>query len=87
MRADEYDEAARAVAALLDFAAIGIEYPITEIGAFAGRLDDEHLVAADAKTAVGKMANLILRQRERQARRVDDDEIVAASRMNCVIRR
>ena len=46
--ADENDEAAGTVAALLDFATVGVEYPVAEIGAFARRRHDEHLVAADA---------------------------------------
>ncbi len=75
--ADVDDEAARAVAALLDLAAIGVEYPVAEIGIFASRLDDEHLVASDAEAPVGEQPDLRGRQYERRARGVDDDEVVA----------
>ena len=62
--ADELDEAARAVAALLDLAAVGVVDPVAEVGVGARRpLDDEHLVAADAEVAVGERAQLRARQR------------------------
>ena len=55
MVADELHEAARAVAALLDLAAVGVEDPVAEIGVGARRaLDDEDLVAAHAEAAVGE---------------------------------
>ena len=56
---DETDEATRAVAALLDLAAIGIEDPVAEIDAgLAGRLDQQNLIATDPEIAVGEVAKL-----------------------------
>ena len=55
----EAHEAARAVAALFDLAAIGIEDAIAEINVRARRfLDDEDLVAADTKVPVGEKLRL-----------------------------
>jgi hypothetical protein len=81
-RAHEAGEAARAVAALLDLAAVGVEDAVAEVDAGrVGRLDDEDLVGADAEAAVAEAAHLRAR-RARAARRarscrVEHDEIVA----------
>src|SRR6266581_837867 len=78
--ANEADEAAGPVAALLDFAAIGIEDAVAEIDTDAGRrLDDQDLVAADAEMPVGEEARPIRVQVHCLAHRVDDDEVVAQS--------
>ena len=76
--ADELDEAARAVAALLDLAAVGVEDPVAEIDVVARRgLDHQHLVAADAEAPVGEPAQLRRRQLQALPHAVEDDEIVA----------
>ena len=76
--ADELDEAARAVAALLDLAAVGVEDPVAEVDVVARRrLDDQHLVAADAEAPVGEPPQLRRRQRHALPHAVDHDEIVA----------
>ncbi len=55
--ADELHEAARAVAALLDFAAVGVEDPVAEIDVGArALLHQQHLVAADAEVPVGEVS-------------------------------
>jgi hypothetical protein len=73
----ETHEAARAVAALLDLAAVGIEDPIAEIDAWLpSPLNEQNLVAADAEMAVSQQAQLLLpsvrptgaRRRARQSR-------------------
>src|SRR6185436_14132304 len=46
---DELHETARAVAALLDLAAVGVEDAVAEVAVAAARLDHQNLVAADAK--------------------------------------
>jgi hypothetical protein len=75
---DEAHEAARAVAALLDLAAVGIEDAVAEIDARRRRaLDDQDLVAADAEMAVGEKARLGRRRHEVLADGVEHDEIVA----------
>jgi hypothetical protein len=75
---DEADETPRAVAALLDLAAIGIEDPIAEIDAGpVGRLDDQDLVGADAEAAIGQPADLAHIERERTIDAVDHHEVVA----------
>jgi hypothetical protein len=80
-RADEADEAARAVAALLDLVAAGaVEDAIAEVDARRGaRLDDQDLVAADAEAPVADSAQLRGIEIERRARGVEHDEIVARS--------
>ncbi len=54
--ADELHEAARAVAALLDLAAVGVENPVAKIdvGRASAVSTTQHLVAADAEVAVGE---------------------------------
>ena len=48
----ELDEAARAVAAMLDFAAVAVEDAVLEVGAGQSRtLDQQQLVRADAEVA------------------------------------
>ena len=74
----ETHETARAVTALLDLAAIGIENPVTEIDPRLLRhLDQQDLVATDAEMTVSQVAQLLRRQRKRLANAVKDDEIVA----------
>jgi hypothetical protein len=61
----EAHEAARAVAALLDLAAVGVEDAVAEIGVVAaGLLDQQDLVAADAEMAVGDAAALLGGERD-----------------------
>ena len=76
--AHEHDEAARAVAALLDLAAVGVEDPVAEIGVVAARGSTTSTWSqptpkrrsASARICAGVSV-------ERRARRVDDDEVVA----------
>ena len=76
----EPHKAARAIAALLHFAAIGVEDAIAEIGIVALRLfHQQYLVAADAEVAVGNETDLIGRQGNRLAYTVDHHEIVACA--------
>jgi hypothetical protein len=57
----ELDEAARAVAALLHLAAVGVEDAVAEIGRRVPRpLDHQDLVATDAEVPVGDAAQLFL---------------------------
>ncbi len=56
----ETHEAARAIAALFHFAAVGVEDAITEIGIVALRFfHQQDLVAADAEVAVSDEADLL----------------------------
>lgn len=73
-------EAARAVAALLDLAAVGVVDDVFEVDAVGWRrTHGEDLVGADPEVAVGEIA--VLRGREAQAplRFVEHDEIVAGT--------
>ena len=71
-------ETARAVAALLDLTAIGVENAVTEIELGARRaLDDQHLVAADTEAPVGEVSHLLGGQRHGLADGVNHDEIIA----------
>jgi hypothetical protein len=75
---DVADETSRAVPALLDFAAIGVEDAVIKIGLRVARaLDLEDLVAADAEMAIRDEPKLLSRERERLFSRVEHDEIVA----------
>ena len=74
----ESHEAARAVAALLDLAAVGIEYAVAEIDIGPRRFfHQQDLVAANAAVAVGEPARLGGRQINVLAHRIDDNEVVA----------
>jgi hypothetical protein len=73
----ELHEAARAVAALLDLAAVGVEDAVAEVRVRAARaLDHQDLVAADAEVAIGDFADLLSGKRKRLIRAIDDDEVV-----------
>ena len=77
-RARTNTEAARAVAALLDLAAVGVEDARAK---FTSALEAGSTTStwsqADAEAAVGKRADLRGVERERRARGIDDDEVVA----------
>jgi hypothetical protein len=75
---DKAHETARAVTALFDLAAIGVENPVTEIDPRLLRgLDQQDLVATDAEMAISQVTQLFRCQRKRLANAVEDDEIVA----------
>jgi hypothetical protein len=75
---DEAREAARAVAALLDLAAVGVVDAIAEVVARIPRgLDDEDLVAAHAEMAIGDAPHRLLIELHALAHAVQDHEIVA----------
>src|SRR5581483_1890965 len=77
-RVHELHEAARAVAALLDLAAVGVEDAVAEIRVGAGRpLHRQHLVAAHAKVAIRERPDLAPGEGKPLLRAVEDDEIVA----------
>jgi hypothetical protein len=77
-------EAARAVSALLHFAAVGIENAVVEVRpGLARRLDLEDLVAADAEMPVGEESQLIRTQFDRPRAGVEHDEIVAQALHFC----
>ena len=76
----ELHEAARAVAALLHFTAVGVEDAVAEIGfAVVRRLDDQDLVAAHAAMAIGEMFQLGWTQGESFTGAIQDHEIVTRS--------
>src|SRR5581483_676167 len=78
MLAHELYEAPGAIAALLDLAAIGIEDAVAKIGIGRDRaLDQQHLVAAHAETAVGDASDGRGIEVDHLAHAVDDDKIVA----------
>src|SRR5690606_16832151 len=55
----EAQETARAIAAMLDLAAVGIEDPVAEVDIGPARtLDEQQLVRADAEMAIGETAPL-----------------------------
>ena len=74
----ETHEAARAVAALLDFSAVGIPDTIAEIGVRALRLfHEQHLIAADAEMPVRESLRELRCDLDAPADAVDHDEVVA----------
>jgi hypothetical protein len=75
---DELDEAARAVAAVLHLAAIVVEDAIAEIDIGPRRaLDQQQLVCAHAKVAIGDGAPLLGREVDRGLDAVEHDKVVA----------
>jgi hypothetical protein len=76
----ELDEGARAVAALLHFATVGVENAIAEIATGVGRLfHQQDLVGADAEAAVAQQAPLRRREVDLLGDAVDDDEVIAGA--------
>ena len=77
----EAAEAARAVAAHLGFAAVGVVITETEIRAFRGGLDGEQSVGSDAAVAVAESGDGVGVEvlGEREVAVVNDDEIVAGA--------
>jgi hypothetical protein len=74
----EAREAARAVAALLDLASVGVEDAIAEVVSRRGRgLDQQHLVASHAQVAVGEAARIVGGDRKPLADAVQHHEVVA----------
>src|SRR5258706_2590088 len=74
----ELDEAARAVAALLHFTAVGVEDAVAKVGAGRARaLDHQDLVAANAEMAICNSPQLLSGQPKRLARVIEHHEIVA----------
>ena len=74
----EARRAARAVAALLHLAAVGVEDAVGEVGLGpAGRFEQQQLIAADAEVPVGQCAHLRGRQADRLAHAVDDHKVIA----------
>ena len=73
----ETGEIACAVAALLDFAAVGVENPITEVGLLGRKpFYQQELVEAYAGMAVGPGGNRCRSGVERAADAVDNDKVV-----------
>ena len=78
LRADEMHEAARTVAALLDLAAVGVEYPVAKIDVGARRLfHEQDLVAAHTEVPVRDAPDLVGPKRHVFAHAIEHDEIVA----------
>ena len=74
----ERRQAAHAVAALLDLAAVGVEDAVVSLRAGAARrLDHQGLVEADAGVTRGQRAPLRGGRQPAVARRIENDEIVA----------
>ena len=76
--AHEAHEAARAVAAMFDLVAAGVEDAVAEVHARrARRLDHQDLVGTDAEMPVGQRAELLGAELQRLAGGVEHDEVVA----------
>ena len=74
---DETCKTAGPIAALLYLAAIGIEDSVAEFAIDLLRsLDEQQLVAADAKTAVREVANLMCGQLDVLVDRIDDNKVI-----------
>ncbi len=77
---DEAGEAARAVAALRHFAAVGIEDTIVEIEiGIVRRLDDQQLIETDPQMAIRQPANQLRREKDVLRHGIHNHEIVAES--------
>jgi hypothetical protein len=79
MVVNEADEAAGAVAAGACIGAIGIDDAVVKIGVvLAGRFDQQDLIAADTKAAVGETPAELRVEVDLLADSVDDYEVVAS---------
>src|SRR5688572_6040646 len=75
---EERGEAARAVAALLDLAAVGVEDAVVDLRALAARrLEDERLIETNPGMTRGQRTPLLGGRQAAVARRIEHDEIVA----------
>ena len=73
-------KATGAIAALFDFAPIGVKNSVTKIGVGPGRgLNDQDLVATNPETAVSQPPTEGWRRFKRLAQRIDDNEIIAGT--------
>ena len=76
----EPHEAARAVAAVLDFAAVGVEYAVAEVGFRVGRsIHDEDLVATDPELAMSDRARTFRGHLDGLPHAVQHHEVVTGS--------
>ena len=76
--AHEPGEAARTIAALLDFTAVGVVDAIAKINiGIPGRFDHEHLVTADAAATVSELADMGCAQLTALADQVEHDKVIA----------
>src|SRR6185369_1950936 len=76
-RVNELHEAARAVAALLHLAAVGVEDAVAEIEAGLARLfDDQDLIGAHAEMTIRKLADVLRGKRKNFLRKIQDHEVV-----------
>ena len=83
---DEFDETARAVAAVLDLAAIGVENPVAKIRlGVRGRVDQQYLIAANAELAVSEGPGAFGGHVDGLAHPVQDHEIVAGAMHFCEV--
>ena len=75
---DEAGKAARAVAAVLHLAAVGVEDPVAKIHVrLARRLYQQQLIEADPEMAVGQLADLLVPQVGALGDQIDHHEVVA----------
>jgi len=74
--ADQRGDAARRVAARLDLAAVGVEYPHFDVG-LRRRFEQDQLVAADAVAAIGNRMRPRRRHLDAVRARIDHDKVVA----------
>ena len=73
-----FGEAARAVAAVLHLAAIGIKYAVTKLGLVTRpRLNEQELIEAYSKVAVCECGDLLRVGLQRLGHAVDDRKVVA----------
>ena len=73
----EAADAARAVAALLDLAAVAVEDPVAQrLARSVGGIEEQELVGADSEAPVGETADEIGRERDGLGDGVKDDEVV-----------
>ena len=69
---------ARAIAALLHFAAVGIEYPVAKIHIGTRRfVDQQNLIAADAEMSIRDITQLRRREIDGLVNRVEHDKVIA----------
>ena len=77
---NKFHERSRTVPALLDLAAVGIEYPVAKINArHRGFFNNQYLVCANAKASVGDIAPLIAGEINRLVDRIDHHEIITST--------
>ena len=83
---DELDEAARAISAVFDLAAVSVKNPVAEVClGMGGRVDQQYLIATNAELAMGQGPGAFGGHVDGLAYPIEDHEIVTGAMHFCEV--